>query len=66
MPSHLKYYSPKMISFIFNLSTALSSNIIVSFNPNSYELATTKEGGEGDGGLHFILSDNSGNYDFDV
>ena len=65
MPFHLKYYSPKMISFIFNLSTALSSNIIVSFNPNSYELATTKEGGEG-GGLHFILSDNSGNYDFDV
>ena len=64
MPSHLKYYSPKMISFIFNLSTALSSNIIVLSNPNSYELATTKEGGGG--GLHFILSDNSGTYDFVV
>ena len=37
-----------------------SSNIVVSSNPNLYELATTKEGG-----LHFILSD-SGNYNFDV
>ena len=37
-----------------------SSNIVVSSNPNLYELVTTKEGG-----LHFILNDN-GNYDFDV
>ena len=37
-----------------------SSNIIVSSNPNSYELANTKKGG-----LHFILND-IGNYNFDV
>ena len=37
-----------------------SSNIVVSSNPNLYELATIKEGG-----LHFTLSDNN-NYDFDV
>ena len=61
MPSHVKYNSPKMISFIFNLLTTLSSNIVVPSNSNPYELATTTEGG-----LHFILSDNSDNYDFDI
>ena len=37
-----------------------SSNIVVSYNPNLYELATTKEGD-----WHFILSDRD-NYDFDI
>ena len=50
-----------MISFIFNLLTTPRSNIVVPSNSNPYELATTKEGG-----LHFILSDNNDNCDFDV
>ena len=37
-----------------------NSNIVVSSNPNPYELATTNEAN-----LHFILSDND-NYNFDV
>ena len=37
-----------------------NSNIVISSNPNPYELAITKEAN-----LHFILSDND-NYNFDV
>ena len=37
-----------------------NSNFAISYIPNLYKLATTKEGG-----LHFILSDN-GNYNFYV
>ena len=47
LPSILRRYLP-------------SSNIVVLFNLNPYELATTKERG-----LHFLLSDK-GNYDFDI
>ena len=52
------------MSFTLNLSTTgqhlPSSNIVISSNPNPYELAITKEAN-----LHFILSDND-NYNFDV
>ena len=52
----------KLISFLPSIfqKHLHSSNIVIPFNTNSYELATTREGG-----LHFILSDNS-NYDFDI
>ena len=52
----------KLISFLPSIfqKHLHSSNIVIPFNTNSYELATTREGG-----LHFMLSDNS-NYDFDI
>ena len=62
MPSHVKYTQTKKryhLPLIFRRYLR-SSNIVVSSNPNLYELATTKKEG-----LHFILSDNN-NYDFDV
>jgi len=61
MPSHIKYTDKKWcyLLSIFR-QHLLSSNIIVSCNPNSYELATTNEAN-----LHFILSYND-NYNFDV
>ena len=63
MSFHIKYTQTKNdVIYLqsFNNTYLPSSNIIVPSNPNSYELATTKEGG-----LHFILND-IGNYDFDV
>ena len=62
MPSHIKYTQTKTIYYLPSIFRRHlpSSNIIVSSNPNLYELATTNKKS-----LHFILSDND-NYDFDV
>ena len=61
MLSYIKYTDKKWchLPSIFRWHLP-SSNIVVSSNPNSYKLATTNEGG-----LHFILNNNS-NYNFDV
>ena len=59
MVFHVKYIDKKMIYLLLIFWRHLPSyDIDVSFNPNPYELSTTKEGG-----LYFILSDG-GNYDF--
>ena len=63
MSFHIKYTQTKNdVIYLqsFNNTYLPSSNIIVPSNPDSYELATTTEGG-----LHFILND-IGNYNFDV